>query len=75
MLGPGGVVVVVGGRMMRMFGPGLPGRSWGCGGLGGCCPAISSGSLGVGGGCAFFLYGSLGWDSRRWGWGRVGLEE
>ena len=29
MLHPGGVVVVVGGRMMRMLGPGLPGGSGG----------------------------------------------
>ena len=76
MLGQGGVVVVVGGRMMRMLGPGLPGGSGGgCGGLGGCCPAVFSGLLGVGGGCASFLSRSLGWDWRWWGPEGVGLEE
>ena len=70
MPGPGGVVVMMGGRMTRMLGPGLSGGSGGGGGLGGCCfPGL------VGGECAPFPSRSLGWDRRRWGWGGVGLEE
>ena len=34
MPGPGGVVVMMGGRMMRMLGPGLPGGSAGVRGVG-----------------------------------------
>ena len=34
MLGPGGAVVMMGGRITRMPGPGLPGGSGGCGGVG-----------------------------------------
>ena len=34
MPGPGGVVVMMGGRMMRMLGPGLPGGSAGSRGVG-----------------------------------------
>ena len=38
MPGPGGVLVILGGRMTRMLGPGLPGGSGGgCGGLRGRC--------------------------------------
>ena len=75
MLGPGGVVVVVGGRMIRMLCPGLPGGLRGCGGLGGCCPAVFSGLLLVWGGCTPFPSRSLGWDWRWWCWGGMGLEE
>ena len=38
MLGPVGAVVVVGGRMMRMLGPGLPGGSGGLRGIGRLLP-------------------------------------
>ena len=38
MLGPGGVVVVVGGRMMRSLGPGLPAGSGGMRGVGRLLP-------------------------------------
>ena len=38
MLGPGGAVVLVGGRMMRMLGPGLPGVSRGVRGVGSVLP-------------------------------------
>ena len=34
MFGPGGVVVMMGGRMTRMLGPGLPGGSGGVRGVG-----------------------------------------
>ena len=34
MLGPGGAVVMMGGRMTRMLGPGLPGGSGGVRGIG-----------------------------------------
>ena len=73
MLGPAGVVVVVGGRMGRKLGPGWGGRSGGVRGLGGCCPALFSGF--VGGGCAPFPSRSLGWDWRWWGWGAWGEKE
>ena len=73
MLGPGGVVVVVGGGMMRMLGTSLLGGSGGLPGLGGCCPAVFSGF--VRGGCASFSSRSLGWDWRWWGSAGVGLEE
>ena len=38
MLGPGGAVVMVGGRMMRTLGPSLPGGSGGVRGVGGLLP-------------------------------------
>ena len=40
MFGPGGVLVVVGGRMMRMLGPGLPGGSGGVRGVWGLLPCL-----------------------------------
>ena len=70
MLGPAGVVVVVGGRMMRMLGPGLPvGSGGGCGGLGGCCPAIFSGLVGASLFCLARLGGIGGGGAGgAWGW-------
>ena len=75
MLGPGGVVVVVGGRMMRMLGPGLPGGLGGVRRAGRLLPYQFSGLLEVGGRCASFPSRSLGSDWRWWRWGGVGLEE
>ena len=73
MPGPAGVVVIMGGRMMRMLGPGLPGRSGGVRGVWRLllCRLFSLGP----GGCGPFLSRSLGWDWRWWGSGGVGLEE
>ena len=70
MPGPGGAVVVVGGRMTRMLGLGSSGGSGGMRGSGGCC---FSGL--AGGGCALLSSRSLGWDWRWRGWGGMGLEE
>ena len=74
MPGPGGVVVMMGGRMMRMLGPGLPGGSGGGAGgwevvalpsfpawLGSGAPLFSIARLGgTGGGGAG---GALGWKT------------
>ena len=49
MLGPGGAVVVAGGRMMRMLGAGLSGGSGGMQGVGRllcCCPFRLAGGCG-----------------------------
>ena len=66
MLGPGGVVVVVGGRMIRMVG-----------GAAGVWEVLALPSFlaWFGGRFTSFPSRSLGWDWRWWGWGGVGLEE
>ena len=74
MLDLGRAVVVGGGRMMRMLGPGLPGGSRGAAG-GWEVVALPSllACWGLGG--ASFPSHSRWSDWRWWGWGGVGLEE
>ena len=76
MLGPGPVVVVVGGSMMRMLGPGLPGGLGGLRGVGRLLPCRLFWLAGGWGQVRLFSV-SLAWEGlelvglgRAWGWNK-----
>ena len=76
MLGPEGVVLVVGGTMMRMLGPGLPEGSGRVRGVGRWLPCrLSLACVGLGAGAPLFRLARLGGTGVGGAGGGVGFEE